>query len=209
MTWLRGASDGLSRTPLHYSAKEGQLESIRLLLRYGADPNARDGDGYTPVHYVCQIHNPPDDIQERVHQCLLSLLEFGGQYKARTNSGHTPLDLARKHRNRVCKNELLRQGMSRTKSRGSECFYSVYTLIEVHLCSLLVLCRHLVSDLIHRQLLEPVNRLWIPESLKRCRTSAQMCMHVHAHTHMYARTHHRLWRDTLTICNSWSQVLAV
>ena len=108
--WLRGASEIITRTPLHYSAKGGHLQCVRLLLRYGANPNASDGDGYTPIHYVCQIHNPKYDVKEEVRSCLTSLMEFGGDRTARTNSGHTPLMLAMQQKNAVCANELLKQG---------------------------------------------------------------------------------------------------
>lgn len=104
--WLRGASELYTRTPLHYSAKNGHLQCVRLLLKYGANPNARDSDGYTPVHYVCQIHNPNGNIREVVRQCLTSMIDFGGDTKARTDSGHTPLMLARQQKNAVCAKEL-------------------------------------------------------------------------------------------------------
>lgn len=107
---LRGASELNTRTPLHYSAKEGHLQCLRLLLQYGANPNVRDNDGYSPIHYVCQIHNPSADISKNVRLCLQSLEEFGADTKARTNSGHTPLTLARQHRNKTCVNHLLAQG---------------------------------------------------------------------------------------------------
>ncbi|CEG63652.1 hypothetical protein RMATCC62417_00764 [Rhizopus microsporus] len=37
------------------------LEAVRLLLSYDANPNARDGDGWTPLHYAarfCQLPEP-------------------------------------------------------------------------------------------------------------------------------------------------------
>ena len=111
VSWLRGASDMNTRTPLHYASKMGHLQCVRLLLKYGANPNAQDRDGYTPVHYVCQIHNPKgEEVGTAVRQCLLSLMEFGGSLKARTNSGRTSLDLAQQQKNTVCERELLRQG---------------------------------------------------------------------------------------------------
>ena len=109
--WLRGAYEVPNRTPLHYSAKRGHLRCIRLLLRHGANPNARDYDGYTPVHYVCQIHNPDDNIHDVIQQCLWSLIEFGADTKLRTKSGHTPLDIAKQQKNAVCINEVLKKGI--------------------------------------------------------------------------------------------------
>ncbi len=109
--WLRGATSYRTRTPLHYSAKGGHLECIRVLLKYGADPNSVDIDGYTPVHYVCQIHNPGNGIHQIIRLCLLSLLDFGGDWRLKTLGGrYTPLDIARQQRNSVCIHELLKQG---------------------------------------------------------------------------------------------------
>ena len=110
MCWLRGASEFNARTPLHYSAKGGHLASTRLLLRYGANPNSRDSDGYTPIHYICQIHNPGNDTKDTVLQCLQSLVSFGGDIRARTDSGNTPIYIARRHKNAVCEREILQQG---------------------------------------------------------------------------------------------------
>ena len=37
------------RTPLHVAACEGHLDMCQLLLEYGADPNAKDIYGNTPI----------------------------------------------------------------------------------------------------------------------------------------------------------------
>lgn len=39
-------------SPLHYAALHGDLETIELLARYGADLNARDARGYSPMLYA-------------------------------------------------------------------------------------------------------------------------------------------------------------
>jgi len=45
---LANASDA-KWTPLQAAAKEGQSDSVRLLLAYGADPSVRDADGQTAL----------------------------------------------------------------------------------------------------------------------------------------------------------------
>jgi cytohesin len=42
-------ADGTRRTPLHIAVERGSEEACRLLLRGGADPNARRQDGMTPL----------------------------------------------------------------------------------------------------------------------------------------------------------------
>jgi hemoglobin len=45
-------NDGGRATALHYAAKAGFVKTIRLLLAHGADPNARDDNGFIPVDWV-------------------------------------------------------------------------------------------------------------------------------------------------------------
>ena len=40
------------RTPLHIACLQGNIDVIRILLQFGANPNCRDKHGKTPVHYV-------------------------------------------------------------------------------------------------------------------------------------------------------------
>ncbi|KAI9278469.1 ankyrin repeat-containing domain protein [Phascolomyces articulosus] len=45
------------------------LAPIELLLKHQVDPNARDGDGWTPMHYVSRFyHSDPRDILQRLEQ---------------------------------------------------------------------------------------------------------------------------------------------
>eukprot|EP01121_Diplochlamys_sp_Union-15-3_P019932 TRINITY_DN7623_c0_g1_i2.p1 TRINITY_DN7623_c0_g1~~TRINITY_DN7623_c0_g1_i2.p1 ORF type:complete len:237 (+),score=44.02 TRINITY_DN7623_c0_g1_i2:43-753(+) len=41
------------KTPLHYAAERGHIECVKLLLSKGANPTAKDMDGYTPFHLAC------------------------------------------------------------------------------------------------------------------------------------------------------------
>ncbi|CAH0047278.1 unnamed protein product [Clonostachys solani] len=42
--------DSLGRTPLHYACSSGEAESVAFLLQHGANVNATDTDGRTPLH---------------------------------------------------------------------------------------------------------------------------------------------------------------
>ena len=112
MCWLRGASEIHSRrTPLHYAAKNGHLLCIRLLLKYGADPNSQDSDGYTPLHYLSQIHQPGPDHHGNLKLCVASLVQCGADVRLRNNGGQSALDIALIHRNTVCQKALEQQCM--------------------------------------------------------------------------------------------------
>jgi len=63
----------------------GRLEVARLLLEHSADVNARDDDGWTPLHFAA--YNDHVDVAEL-------LLRHGADAGARDNEGLTPLDVA-------------------------------------------------------------------------------------------------------------------
>jgi hypothetical protein len=45
-------NDGGKATALHYAAKAGFVKTIEVLLDHGADPAARDDNGFTPLDWL-------------------------------------------------------------------------------------------------------------------------------------------------------------
>ena len=74
-------------TPLHFASRNGRQSSITLLLENGADPNAKDNKGWSPIHYA--VFRNHSSIVEQ-------LIAKGGDVNARTGdgTGYTPLHLA-------------------------------------------------------------------------------------------------------------------
>ena len=61
------------------------LELAALVLDYGADPNARNDMGWTPLHYACQIDSRDEDM-------VALLLKHGADPNTADNRGLVPLD---------------------------------------------------------------------------------------------------------------------
>ncbi|MBS1857315.1 MAG: ankyrin repeat domain-containing protein [Acidobacteria bacterium] len=74
------ARDARGNSPLMYAAALGNLESMRLLLEAGADPNAANDFGATPLMWCAG-----DAAKVRL------LLEHGANVNARSRLGRTPL----------------------------------------------------------------------------------------------------------------------
>jgi|GEM_PF-3761474 hypothetical protein len=70
---------------LHYAVYHGRLETVRLLLKEGADPTAPDKDGYHPLHRAAQ--NGQTIILEE-------LLNKRAPITARGEYGRTPLHMS-------------------------------------------------------------------------------------------------------------------
>ena len=70
-------------TALHWAAKQGNIEVIKLLAgKYQADVNIKSYGGYTPLHIACQ-HN--------YHEIFDILVEkFEADQNIRDNSGKKP-----------------------------------------------------------------------------------------------------------------------
>ncbi len=75
--------DRLQDTPLHYAAIYGSPEAVRILLKAGADPKARNQAGATPLTYAAWSFE-----KTRL------LVENGAEVNTAENGGVTPLMVA-------------------------------------------------------------------------------------------------------------------
>lgn len=76
--------------PLHAAVHGGQLAAIDTLLQAGADPNATDSQGETPLITACSPST--DDIDpEETHLLVQALLDGGADASLAQNMGRTAL----------------------------------------------------------------------------------------------------------------------
>jgi ankyrin repeat protein len=68
-------------TPLSQAVRSGDLETVRLLLATGADPNTTGTAGWTPLHVAVDHGNP---------HVVRALLEAGANPRLRDISDQTP-----------------------------------------------------------------------------------------------------------------------
>lgn len=69
---------------LHEAVLTGNMEVVKLLVKYGADVHQRDEDGWTPLHMACSDGYP---------EIARYLLAMGASTEAENESGEKPADL--------------------------------------------------------------------------------------------------------------------
>lgn len=76
------------------AAENGNVEKIKLLLENGADVNAKDDKGWTPLMMASRHSNTSSNIET-----VNLLLQNGADVNAKQNTGWTPLMLASRYSN--------------------------------------------------------------------------------------------------------------
>ncbi|XP_067833534.1 ankyrin repeat and SOCS box protein 8-like isoform X2 [Heptranchias perlo] len=94
------ATDGYHRAALHYAA-EKDVSCVEILLEFGADPNAPDGNMDTPLHWASFKDS---------HECVRLLLENGARVEAADYNQDTPLSWAASRGNLESTRVLLEYG---------------------------------------------------------------------------------------------------
>jgi uncharacterized protein len=92
---------GLNETRLEQALKAGDKEAVKFLLKQGADVNAADPDGTTPLHWAANTGDT---------ETVQLLLRAGANPKARNRYGATPLSLAAGTANAAVIDLLLKAG---------------------------------------------------------------------------------------------------
>jgi ankyrin repeat protein len=135
------------RTLLHYAAGAGCLEVVTALLRLGAEPDARDSGGHTPLYSVanqCASEEGPEVVHALVRagadvnacggvtratplhmaarrgyvEIARTLLDYGAAIGARDRKGDTPLARAINCRQASVVHLLRERGAARVATRS-------------------------------------------------------------------------------------------
>ena len=165
--------DVYEQSPLHWAVMTYRnVEMTKLLLRHGANPNARDSEDETPLHFVVRVR----DAAKNPVAVIKLLLKSGADIDAISTSGQTPLYWAIVARNTDAAEFLLNQGANPNigDSKGETPLYWALRKGLKDTAKLLILRGADSADLVNAfnnvdQILNffDGNISWMPEDVKR------------------------------------------
>ena len=102
------AVDNNYSTLLHRASHSGQVKAAQLLLEHGANINARNEEGHTPLHRV--LTSLKDDAWTSFFDTIQLLLDHGADVDALDDAQSTPLHVASEYGNAKAARLLLEHG---------------------------------------------------------------------------------------------------
>jgi ankyrin repeat protein len=104
-----GPSDKFYAPLINIAIEHGQVETVKYLLRCGANPNQCDSLGKTPLAWACgRVRSEVRD--EAVLQMVLALLSAGADPNLKDATGYTPLIWASSFGQKQIVDSLLKAG---------------------------------------------------------------------------------------------------
>ena len=82
---------GMKWTPIFIPVSDGLVESVKLLIKYGANVNALDVYGRPPLYYIGKPSPVPSATAENRLQIAKLLLDNGADINITDTSGNQPL----------------------------------------------------------------------------------------------------------------------
>jgi ankyrin repeat protein len=89
---LVGIAGAAFAGPLHVAAEMGDVAKVKSLLAAGADVNARDEDGDTPLHFAARMGS--DDEGAKYSEVARVLIAAGATGSIQNKEGKTAFDVA-------------------------------------------------------------------------------------------------------------------
>eukprot|EP01060_Flectonema_neradi_P025208 TRINITY_DN34025_c0_g1_i1.p1 TRINITY_DN34025_c0_g1~~TRINITY_DN34025_c0_g1_i1.p1 ORF type:complete len:359 (+),score=59.20 TRINITY_DN34025_c0_g1_i1:76-1152(+) len=114
------------RTLLHMACSNNDHTDIRILLRFKADPNARDFNGSTPLHVIAKSYEGGAALLDTFFSCCTTTIRID-QYD---NAGQTPLQVACKSGSLACIRQFAQLGSNLKLVHPHRYSYSIRLLLK-------------------------------------------------------------------------------